>query len=498
MSQASDPSALPAREQAAEPLPEPAPELAQGRKHQEPAHPLRKIFDHANDAILLIDPEHDRILEANTQASRMLGYDPSELTREVRISSVHPHEMERLRRFAQDVKTRGQGWTDELSCMRKDGVQLPSEISASVVQVDGRDCIIAMVRDVSARKAAEEALRRSEARFRAFVENAGDGFFLVASDGRIMDTNARAAEMLGYQRADELIGRSVLEIDVGLTPETFAQLLAELKIDQPRLLESRHRRRDGSVFPSEVSLCAHGEAQAPSYIALLRDISQRKTAEAAIARLAEMGEFAAMMVHQIRNPLSTIRMALDYLGRQSLGDAPSKRLRLAQRESDRLGRLLEDVLAYAGRRASSSETIVVDALIRELLPALQALPSVAERPLQVDLGLPQTAIQADPAQLREVLINLVVNACEAVAPGEPVSLCTGRQPGTASPMIEVRNGGEPIPPEVLERIGQPFFSTKDAGNGLGVAYVRRVAAAHHWAFSLESTAETGTIARLSL
>ncbi|NBC49616.1 MAG: PAS domain S-box protein [Gammaproteobacteria bacterium] len=398
MSEASDPSALPTREpspqQSADQAADQAAKQAEGRTHQEPVHPLRQIFDHANDAILLIDPEHDRILEANAQASRMLGYDPTELTREVRISSVHPHEMERLRQFAQDVKTCGQGWTDELSCMRKDGLQLPSEISASVVQVDGRDCIIAMVRDVSTRKAAEEALRRSEARFRAFVENAGDGFFLVASDGRIMDTNARAAEMLGYPCAEALIGRSVLEVDVGLTPDTFAQLLAELEIDQPRLLESRHRRRDGSVFPSEVSLCAHGEAQAPSYIALLRDISQRKTAEAAIARLAEMGEFAAMMVHQIRNPLSTIRMALDYLGSQTLGDAPSKRLRLAQRESDRLGQLLEDVLAYAGRRASSAETVAVDALVRELLPALQALPSVADRPLQVDLGLPQTATKA--------------------------------------------------------------------------------------------------------
>ena len=489
MSEASDGNLLTTQGQGQEQTPEQA---------QEQAHQLRRIFDHANDAILLIDPEHDRILDANAQASRMLGYDPVELTRDVRISSVHPHEMERLRQFAQDVQTRGQGWTDELSCMRKDGLQLPSEISASVVQVDGRDCIISMVRDVSARKAAEEALRRSEARFRAFVENAGDGFFLVASDGRILDTNTRAAEMLGYARADALVGRSVLEIDVGLTPEAFAQLIAELEIDQPRLLESRHRRRDGSVFPSEISLCAHGDPHAPSYIALLRDISQRKAAEAAIARLAEMGEFAAMMVHQIRNPLSTIRMALDALGRQSLADAASKRLNLAQRESDRLSQLLEDVLAYAGRRTSSPETLVVDALIRELLPALQALPSVADRRLQVDLGLPETEIQADPAQLREVLINLVVNACEAVASGESVTLYSGRQPGTTTPMIEVRNGGEPIPPEVLERIGQPFFSTKDAGNGLGVAYVRRVAAAHHWTFSLESAAETGTIARLLL
>ncbi|WP_201243174.1 sensor histidine kinase [Halochromatium salexigens] len=181
------------------------------------------------------------------------------------------------------------------------------------------------------------------------------------------------------------------------------------------------------------------------------------------------------------------------------GSTPAiKRLNLAQRESDRLGRLLEDVLAYAGRRTASPEPVALDALIQALLPSLQALPSVADRRLQVDLGLPETEIQADQAQLREVLINLVVNACEAVAAGDPVFLRTARQPGKASPMIEVRNGGRPIPPEVLARIGKPFFSTKDTGNGLGVAYVRRVAAAHHWAFSLESTVDAGTVARLLL
>ncbi len=458
---------------------------------------LRAIFDNANDAILLIDPDDDRILEANAQASRMLGYGQSELTSDVRISSVHPQEMERLRQFARDVRTRGRGWTDELSCTRKDGRRLPSEISASVVHFDGRDCIVAMVRDVSERKAAEQALRRSEERFRAFVENAGDGFFMVDSGGRITDTNARAVDMLGYGPG-ELIGRSVLEIDVGLTPESFAELMAELELDRPRLLESRHRRKDGSVFPSEVSICAHGCPEALSFIALLRDISRRKEAEVALERLAEMGEFAAMMVHQIRNPLSTIRMALDHTASRSLPQSTLQRVELAQREADRLGRLLEEVLAYAGRHNSAPTRIDVDALIRELEPSLRAMPSAADRVLEIKLGLDDCYIHADPKQLSEVLINLVVNACDAVGSGDRVELISGRMPGSGTPVIEVHNGGEPIPAEVLARIGQPFFSTKASGNGLGVAFVRRIAAAHHWEFSLESTPETGTVARLLL
>ncbi|WP_373510928.1 PAS domain S-box protein [Thiocapsa sp.] len=458
---------------------------------------FRNIFDSANDAILVVDPDTDRIIEANAQAARMLGYDSAELTGAVRVSTIHPHEMETFRAFAREVRACGTGWTNELSCLRKDGRSLPSEISASVVPFDGQHYIVAMVRDVSARKAAEQSLRQSEQRFRAFVENAGDGFFLVDASGQIRDANSRAAEMLGY-RPGELIGRSVLAIDTELTAESFAALVQELEIDRPRLLESRHRRRDGSVFPSEVSVCAYGSPEQPNYIALLRDVSRRKEADAAIERLAEMGEFAAMIIHQIRNPLASINLCLDFFASRTLDARAERRLTLAQGEAERLTRLLDELLHYAGRRPLSLADVEVDALIRELVPALRSMPLVAERDLEVSLGLPNDRSRADADQLRQVLTNLIVNACEAVAPGERIEVCTARAATSATPLIEVRNGGEAIPQDVLARIGKPFFSTKASGNGLGIAYVRRIAEAHHWRFTLSSNPDEGTVARLTL
>ncbi|TVQ86563.1 MAG: PAS domain S-box protein [Chromatiaceae bacterium] len=465
------------------------------RSLRESEQRLRRIFDHSNDAILVIDPAADRILEANARAAQMLGYSGDELVSRVAVSAVHPQEMPRLRAFAGDVIAHGSGWTNELSCTCKDGRRLPSEISASQVSFDGRDCIIAVVRDVTERKAAEDALRRSEERFRAFVENAGDGFFLVDANGGIRDVNTRACGILGYAR-DELIGRSVLDIDAGLTSESFAALIAELTIGRSHLLETRHRRQDGSVFPSEVSICAYGDPQAPSYIALLRDISRRKEAMAAIARLAEMGEFAAMIIHQVRNPLATIDLCLEYVARRDLDERMRKRVDLARGQSARLAQLLDEVLDYAGRMTLALAPCHIDDLIHAMVPTLSALPALDGRDLQVRAGLPSVQVQADGDKLAQALTNLVVNAAEAAAPGEPVELRTSGS--AAAPCIEVRNCGEPIPPDVLSRIGKPFFSTKGHGNGLGVAYIRRVAAAHHWEFTLTSTAEEGTIARLRL
>ncbi|MCU0834705.1 MAG: PAS domain S-box protein [Chromatiaceae bacterium] len=468
------------------------------RSLRESEERLRRVFEHSNDAILVIDPEADRILMANPRAAAMLGYGPDELIAAVKISAIHPNERPQLQAFTDGVRARGTGWTNELSCTRKDGARLPAEIAASVAAFEGRNCIIAVVRDVSERKAAQEALERSERRFRAFVENAGDGFFLVGQDGRIADVNPRACQMLGYG-AEELIGRAVLDIDIGLSPAALAELTASLTPDQPRVIESRHRRKDGTSFPSEVSLCRFGTPSAPQYIALVRDVTQRRAGEAALARLAELGQFTAMITHQVRNPLATIVMCLDYFARQGLPDPAARRLTLAQGEAERLERLLAEILAYAGEPSLHLESIDLRELIETLLPALQAIPVVATRRLRLTEAPGEgPRIQADRDQLAQALTNLVVNACEAVGPEDEVALRVGGPSGPSGPWVEVRNPGAPIPAETLARIGTPFFTTKPQGTGLGIAYVRRVAAAHGWRLELRSCAEQGTRARLWL
>jgi len=134
---------------------------------------FRKIFNNSNDAILIIDPERDEILDVNPRACQMLGYSREELL-SLDIFGVHPNEMPQLLAFTQSVFEHGHGWTDKLTCLTKTGNVLPAEISASVTDIDGRRCIIAAVRDVAELRRAEDALR-------AIVEGTasatGDDFF---------------------------------------------------------------------------------------------------------------------------------------------------------------------------------------------------------------------------------------------------------------------------------------------------------------------------------
>lgn len=119
---------------------------------------LSKIFDYSNDAIFVIDPESDEILDANPRACRMLGYS-REVLLSLPVSTVHPEEMDRLRAFVDSVRRRGHGSTDELTCTTRTGHVLPAEMSASVVEFEGRPCIIAMVRDITERRQAEDTQR---------------------------------------------------------------------------------------------------------------------------------------------------------------------------------------------------------------------------------------------------------------------------------------------------------------------------------------------------
>lgn len=120
---------------------------------------FRKVFQHSNDAIFLIDPESDQILDVNPQACKMLGYSREQLL-SLPITAIHPNEMPQLLAFARSVREEGSGWTDELTCLTKSGTPLPSEISASVIDMGGRHCMISLVRDITDRKRAEDALHR--------------------------------------------------------------------------------------------------------------------------------------------------------------------------------------------------------------------------------------------------------------------------------------------------------------------------------------------------
>ncbi|MBS1252257.1 MAG: Signal transduction histidine-protein kinase/phosphatase DegS [Anaerolineales bacterium] len=263
---------------------------------------FRGIFQHSNDAILLIDPAKDEILDANPVAQEMLDYTRDELL-SLGISDIHPDEMPLFQAFARTIIKHGHGWTDELTCLTKYGERVPSEISASVVEVNGQTSMIALVRDITERKRAEAALRASEQRFRNLVEQAADAFFVIGEHGQFIDVNKRACESLGYTR-DELLDMSIFGISIHSELENIDAIWDQLEPDTPAMSEGVHRRKDGKTFPVEVRVgLIELEEDDRCLFALARDITERKEAEKRIRREAARADALARVAARLNTKL---------------------------------------------------------------------------------------------------------------------------------------------------------------------------------------------------
>ena len=250
---------------------------------------LRRIFDHSNDAIFVIDPPQDEILDVNPRACSMLGYSREELL-SMPISAIHPNEMPQLRAFAQSVLQQGKGWTNELTCQTKAHKTLPSEISASVIDIAGRTCMIAMIRDISERKRAEKALRDSENRLSRILESAMDAIITIDDEQRITLFNEAAEKVFSWP-ASEAIGQPFGR----LLSDRLSKLLTEyIQASDEEDKAKRYlwvpegltaRRADGEEFPIEGTLSQVEAAGQKLYTVILRDINQRKQAEEELNKL---------------------------------------------------------------------------------------------------------------------------------------------------------------------------------------------------------------------
>ncbi|HAA32247.1 MAG TPA: ATPase [Cyanobacteria bacterium UBA8553] len=215
-------------------------------------------------------------------------------------------------------------------------------------------------------------------------------------------------------------------------------------------------------------------------------------------RLAAIGEFAAMIVHEIRNPLTTMIMGLNYFRRTVLVEAAQERLSLAVSEAGRLERLLSEILLYAKPQVLQLSTLEVNEFIDEMLMSIREMPEALERQIEFIPVLFTVNILGDKDKLKQVFINIVRNACEAIAPGDIVrwTVDIGTVPDKV--FISVHNDGLPIPPDVLSKLTEPFYSTKPCGTGLGLAIVKRIVNAHGGELAIESDELTGTTVSIQL
>ncbi|MEO1183529.1 MAG: ATP-binding protein [Cyanobacteria bacterium J06636_27] len=219
-------------------------------------------------------------------------------------------------------------------------------------------------------------------------------------------------------------------------------------------------------------------------------------------RLAAIGEFASGIIHEIRNPFTTMKMGLNYFKKTDKSEAAQVRVSLALEEADRLERLLKEILMYAKPQRLDLVQIDINQFISQMLESLRMIPAATQRQIEYYPPSTQLKVMGDKDKLKQIIINLVRNACEAISVGETVKIqlefANNSKEQEEQLSINICNGGEPIPPEVLPKLTQPFYSTKSSGTGLGLAIVKRIVESHNGKLLIKSSTEEGTTISVKL
>jgi PAS domain S-box-containing protein len=459
------------------------------------------------------DPINGRYLRVNPKFCDITGYSEEELLRMTFRDLTHPDD-----RAHDSVAHQAMvdGKISELSrekrYRRKDGKAVWVNISASIIRDEAGKPLrtLAVIRDISARRVAEDAQQAAESKYRTLVEQSLAGIYIVQDDV-FAYVNPTLAELLGY-RGDELIGRPVMEVIFPEDRPVVAEnIRRRLTGDTRSIRYGLHMvRRDGSVFPVEVHGARTVYKDRPAILGTLLDLTERRKIEAQLLQSQKMeaiGQLAGGIAHDFNNLLAAItgnaRLALE-----DLPDAHPARQFLGEigKASARAIELVRRILTFSRQEPQERRIMKFQPVVEETLKLLQvSIPPTIE----IRASYPETAdpIFADQTQIQQVIMNLCANAIHAMGekgllevresvidvdaglartspdlhPGRYVHLC-------------VSDSGCGMDRATLARIFDPFFTTKaqGEGTGLGLSVVHGIIKAHEGAITVYSEPGHGT------
>lgn len=518
---------------------------------------FRTLVEHAPEGILVFDTDVNRFVEANTNATRILGYSKEQLLKMAWIDVSAATQSGGRPAFEVgkplDQKALSGGApVFEWTFVRASGEEVLTEVRLVRLPKTGRSLLRASITDITDRKQAEEALVSSQKRFSAVLDTVGEGIISIDSSSTIVMMNQEVESIWGYQQK-ELIGKK-LQV---LMPEKYrgshtAGMKRYLKTGVAQVLGKRleleGQKKDGSVFPLEIRIAETRIGQRLLFTAAVRDVTERRRAREALEKaneqleekvgertlelrqkqaqlvqsekMASLGQLVAGVAHEINTPLGALKSNVDTLGRLTANVqhmVSNTKGSLEAQEAEKLSERINQITKLNSVSGTATERILttVDSLRR-----FARLDEAEVDRVNIHEGIENTlillhhelknrvkvrkdygeipSIDCFPNQLNQIFMNLLVNASHGIEGRGEITIRT-RQQGD-SVVIEIIDTGMGIPKENLARIFDPGFTTKGfgVGTGLGLSIVYQIIQAHKGKIEVESEAGKGSTFRITL
>jgi PAS domain S-box-containing protein len=478
------------------------------------------FFEQGPDGIVVLDPEATKVIEFNDQVCRQLGYSREEFAR-LRMSDIEAMETAEETQ-ARIQKVLSEGYDDFETLHRtKQGEIRYVHVTAQMIDLAGRTIYHCIWRDITERKQTEEALRESESRYSALFTGITDAVYVHhinedGNPGQIIDANEVACKMLGYTR-DELVGMEIGDIDASESTVDVHKAVEDLKAGRNVLFEQVHVAKNGKRIPVEVHAQTFEYNGRLAVLSTVRDITDRKRAEkerlALEAQLQQaqkmesIGTLAGGIAHDFNNILGIIlgnaELAMDDVPEWNPAKFNLKEIRTA---SLRAKDVVRQLLSFARKTRLEKKPTNIVPIVKESLKLLRSsIPTSIE--IHQNITAEVDTILADPTQINQVLINLCTNANHAMPDGgiievnlESVALNENEKarypdlnPGRYV-NLTISDTGHGIPKEDMDRIFDPYYTTKEVGKGtgMGLAVVHSIIKEHNGIIIVKSQPGEGT------
>jgi PAS domain S-box-containing protein len=473
-----------------------------------------RIFHQSPEAIDLTRTSDGVVLDCNEAFARLYGYAREEIVGR----SLLPGELAIWTRpedrdaYVRGLERHGEVSGMEATMRRRDGSTFIGLLSSSRVLIQGQNCNLAHTVDVTGMRLAEEALRRSEARFRMIAETMGEGLIVTDPEGVLTYCNPRLLAMLGFPEDQSPLGRTFFDLTANYDRQVWLQRLEERRLHRSEKYEVGLRHRDGRTVETQVSavpLFDQGNRFAGT-LGIIADVTERRRLEEQLFQAQKMeaiGHLAGGVAHDFNNQLAAIQGCAEALAETIGGE---RELRLARNiiqachhSADLTGKLL----AFARKGAFVPKPVDGHLLIKEVVGLLEHTLDKRIR-LGARLAAERCIVNGDPNQLQNAFMNLAINARDAMPDGGVLAFETrvlelglaedrpapfGLAPG-AYLEVAVADTGSGMDEETLRHLFEPFFTTKGLGKGtgLGLASVYGTVKQHRGAIMAESAPGRGT------